>query len=145
MAYTTIKIQTSGERFYNITKPIQDALEKILTNDFPQSKSGILHLFTTHTSCALTISEAHEPAAAKDVENFLIHLAPRSLSFITHTDEGSDDSPSHMKSILLNQSLNFIVEDKKIILGIWQGIYLAEFRDSTKNREILAKFVPDRP
>ena len=143
VAYTTLQIQTSGERFYNITQNIQDALKKMLTQDFPRAKSGVLHLFTTHTSCALTISEAYDPAAARDVESFFKHIAPRDLHFITHTDEGSDDSPSHMKSVLLNQSLSFIVENEKLILGTWQGIYLAEFRDSTKKREVLVKFVPD--
>lgn len=142
MAYTTLNIPTSGERFYDITENVQNALENILKT--APAGSGILHLFTTHTSCALTISEAFDPAAAKDVEKFLKHLAPRDLSFITHTDEGEDDSPSHMKSILLQQSLNFIVEDKKLVLGKWQGIYLAEFRDSSKKREVLIKFVPDR-
>lgn len=143
MAYTTLQIPTSGERFYNITPIIQDALKKILIQDFPKAKSGILHLFTPHTSCALTISEAHDPAAAHDMESFLKHIAPRNLNFITHTDEGKDDSPSHMKSILLNQSLSLIVENKELILGTWQGIYLTEFRDSNKKRELFVKFISD--
>ncbi len=144
MAYTTLHIPTSGERFYNITENVKNALENILKDSEGKSVSGVLHLFTTHTSCSLTISEAYDPAAAKDVESFFKHLAPRNLGFITHTDEGEDDSPSHMKSVLLNQALSFIVEDKKLILGTWQGIYLAEFRDANKKREVLVKFVPDQ-
>lgn len=144
MAYTTLHISTTGERFYDITDNVKNTLENILKDPTTKTGSGVLHLFTTHTSCALTISEAYDPAAAKDVERFLKHLAPRDLGFITHTDEGEDDSPSHMKSVLLNQALSFIVEDKKLILGTWQGIYLAEFRDATKKREVLVKFVPDQ-
>ena len=144
MAYTTLNIPTNGERFYNITENVKNALENILNDNKGKSGSGILHLFTTHTSCALTISEAYDPAAAKDVERFFKHLAPRDLNFITHTDEGEDDSPSHMKSVRLNQNLSFIVDEKKLILGTWQGIYLAEFRDANKKREVLVKFVPDQ-
>lgn len=142
MAYKIIHIPTSGERFYNITKDVKSALKEVL-NSF-SAESGILHLFTPHTSCALAISEAYDPAAANDVQNFLKHLAPRNLSFITHVDEGEDDSPSHMKAILLQQSVSFIVENKELVLGTWQGIYLAEFRDAHKRRDLYLKFIPDR-
>ena len=132
--------QTQGERFYEITKEVQSFLK---TNILSNSDSGILHLFLQHTSCALTISEAYDPSAKVDLENFLKHLAPRNLSFIKHTMEGPDDSPSHMKSILLQHSLSIIVEKGELYLGTWQGIYLCEFRDSPKKRNIILKFMPD--
>lgn len=75
------------------------------------------------------------------MEKFLMHLAPRNLSFIEHDDEGEDDSPSHMKSILLNQNMGLIVESGEIVMGTWQGIYLAEFRDAPHSRKVLLKFI----
>ncbi|MBT3583696.1 MAG: YjbQ family protein [Halobacteriovoraceae bacterium] len=140
MALSTIQLETKGEAFYDITQEVRSALSNFVLAD---SLSGMLYLFITHTSCALTISEAYDPLAAKDLEKYLDHLAPRSLDFIEHTTEGPDDSPSHMKSLLLQPSLNFFIESGELILGQWQGIYLAEFRDAPKIRKILVKFVAD--
>lgn len=139
MGYNTIIQSTEGEKFYNITEKVNK--EVLALN--PQLKPGILHLFLTHTSCALTINEAYDKSAQEDLTTFLKHVAPRNLSYITHTAEGPDDSPSHMKTMLLQQSLSFIIDSGKLILGTWQGIYLAEFRDSPKHRNILVKFVAD--
>ncbi len=138
---TTIELQTSGEQFYEITDQVKMSLNKLLKDS--NSKSGVLTLFITHTSCGLTINESYDPAAKNDMENFLKHLAPRNLNFITHTEEGPDDSPSHMKTMLINQNLSFIVESEELLLGTWQGIYLCEFRDSPKTRKILVKFQAD--
>ena len=141
MKYTQTVFSTSGERFYNITQQVQSALDDLMKQS--PSPSGVLTLFNPHTSCALTINEAHDISAANDMENFLKHLAPRELPFITHTMEGSDDSPSHMKSILLQTSLQLIVEEGNLVLGTWQGIYLCEFRDAPKQRSLYLKFIPD--
>ncbi|WP_164848396.1 secondary thiamine-phosphate synthase enzyme YjbQ [Halobacteriovorax sp. HLS] len=139
MSFTKIQIKTSGERFYNITEQIKECLGSLLNG----SSSGVLHIFVQHTSCGLTINESYDPSAKEDLERFLKHLAPRNLAFIEHTDEGEDDSPSHMKTMLVNQNLGFIVEDSQLQLGTWQGIYLCEFRDSPKTRSILIKYQRD--
>lgn len=131
-----IHIETNGEGFYSITKPIEQALGKILNGT-----EGILFAFVMHTSCALTISEDYDPSARKDLENFMKHVAPRNLPFIAHTLEGPDDSPSHMKSILLQQHIALPVVGGKLTLGRWQGIYLTEFRDVQHRREIILKFM----
>ena len=138
----TFSFKTSGEKFYDITTSLNSFFQKEIIPQFKVS-SGILHLFLQHTSCALTISEAYDPSAKKDLESFMKHLAPRKLNFITHTLEGPDDSPSHMKSILLQNSLSLPIEKSEMFLGRWQGVYLAEFRDQPKQREILLKFTPD--
>ena len=138
----TFSYTTSGEKFYDITSSLNSFFKKEVTPYF-KSNSGVLHLFLQHTSCALTISEAYDPSAKKDLESFMKHLAPRSLNFITHTLEGPDDSPSHMKSILLQSSLTVPINKGGIFLGKWQGLYLAEFRDEPKRREILLKFSAD--
>lgn len=127
-----LAISTHGERFYDVSTHVQHAI----TEMFSDQRNGAAVLFCPHTSCALTIAEAYDVSARNDMENFLKHLAPRGLNFITHNDEGADDSPSHMKSILLQQSLTVIVNDARVVLGSWQGIYLAEFRDAERRREI---------
>jgi secondary thiamine-phosphate synthase enzyme len=141
--HTSFSITTNGERFYNITSQIKNSLTILMEHSSSDASSGILHLFTGHTSCALTISESYDPSAAMDVVNFMKHIAPTDLPFITHTQEGIDDSPSHMKSVLLQQSIALIVDNNQLVLGRWQGIYLAEFRTGSKQRDILLKFQPD--
>lgn len=125
-----IQISTCGEGFYDITRNIQDVVARA------KQDSGFALLFCPHTSCALAISEAYDPLAKQDIENFLKELAPRNLPFIKHDSEGADDSPSHMKSVILHQSVTFMVEKKAVLLGRWQGIYLAEFRDQPHEREL---------
>ena len=131
-----LPIQTGGERFYEITSAVRSSLK-----EHQEAKDGVLILFNPHTSCGLTIQEAYDSSAARDMEKFLQHLCPRNLAFIEHTAEGPDDSPSHMKSILLQNSLQLIVEDGEIQLGTWQGIYLCEFRDASKTRTMHLKFI----
>lgn len=134
MKIKTIEIRTNGEAFYEITESIKKLM---LDGD------GLLHLFLPHTSCALCISEAFDPTAIGDVKKFFNYLVPRNLNFITHLTEGPDDSPSHMKSILLHQSLSLMVENGQLLLGKWQGIYLAEFRDQALTRKIHYKYLKD--
>ena len=128
--------QTDGERFYDLTKEVHSSFKENCSEE-----NGLLIIFNPHTSCGLTINESYDPSAATDMESFLKHLAPRNLKFIEHTTEGEDDSPSHMKSILLQNSLQLIVEDGEIQLGQWQGIYLCEFRDARKVRKMQLKFL----
>ncbi len=134
---TTINIETVDEGFVNVTNQIRNALKDLISpND-----SGILHLFLPHTSCGLAIQEAFDSSAKTDMEKFLQHVAPRNLPFIEHTAEGEDDSPSHMKALITNHSLQIIVEAGDILLGTWQGIYLLEFRDGRHQRKLHLKFL----
>ncbi len=131
----TINIQTNGEGFYDITDRVSQVIKD---GDFT---SGICVLFVQHTSCALTINENYDPSAKNDMESFLKHLAPENLKFITHTAEGPDDSPAHLKSILLNQNLVIPFDKGNLSLGAWQGIFLTEFRKKPHNRKILIKAI----
>jgi secondary thiamine-phosphate synthase enzyme len=141
--YSELLIQTNGEKFYNITRDVRKELKSFILDNCSDKLDGVVHLFIPHTSCALCVNEAHDDKAHEDCETFLKHLAPRNLRFITHVDEGPDDSPSHMKSILLQPSLTFIVENGDLAMGTWQGIYLCEFRDGLKNRKVRLKYQPD--
>lgn len=142
MKSTKIKIQFKGPGLHSITEKVTQTLEEMFKN--PEvSSSGILHLFNLHTSSALTINESWDDTAKGDLERFLEHLAPQNLPFIQHVLEGPDDSPAHMKTALLNQHIALIVENGKILLGRWQGIFLAEFREHSLERSILCKYQPD--
>ncbi len=133
-------IQTSGEGLYKITDDVQRLFEGFVLENNPKA-SGMLFIVCMHTSCGLLVNEGYDKTAQDDIEAFLKHIAPRNLPFIKHTAEGSDDSPSHMKSALLQQNLAFLIEKGELLLGMWQAIYLAEFRDSSRKRNIMLKFI----
>ena len=98
---------------------------------------GILHLFLQHTSAALTINENADPDVRHDLAMALDRLVPESWPY-SHTAEGADDMPAHVKAALVGHSLTIPITNGKLALGTWQGIYLCEFRDSGGPRKILA-------
>jgi len=99
--------------------------------------SGMCTLFIRHTSASLIIQENYDPSARVDLETFLDRLVPEGASWITHTLEGDDDMPSHIKSVLTQVSVSIPILEGKLALGTWQGIYLWEHRDRPTPREIL--------
>jgi secondary thiamine-phosphate synthase enzyme len=98
---------------------------------------GMCTLFIRHTSASLIIQENYDPSARVDLETFMDRLIPDGASWITHTLEGDDDMPSHIKSVLTQVSLSVPILGGKLALGTWQGIYLWEHRDHPSPREIL--------
>ena len=110
-------------------------IEKHLKN-LPET--GILHLFIKHVSAGISINENYDPTVRRDLENIFNHLIPENEPFYTHTLEGSDDMPSHVKSSLVGHSLTIPITNKRLNLGTWQGIYLCEFRNNGGNRKIVA-------
>ncbi len=99
--------------------------------------TGMCTLFIRHTSASLIIQENYDPSARADLETFMDRLVPENASWITHTLEGDDDMPSHIKSVLTQVSLSIPILDGRLALGTWQGIYLWEHRDRPTPREIL--------
>lgn len=100
--------------------------------------AGLLNLFIQHTSAALTINENADPSVRTDFESAVNRIVPEGASYYTHTLEGDDDMPAHVKSSLFGPSLTIPVRDGRLALGTWQGIYLCEFRDYGGDRRILA-------
>tara|TARA_R110000868_G_scaffold64598_4_gene194083 strand:+ start:348 stop:755 length:408 start_codon:yes stop_codon:yes gene_type:complete len=135
MSLDILEIQTTSEGMIDITAQLNEKVKSI--------NSGVMIIQNSHTSCGLTINEAFDPSAKEDMENFLKHLAPENLKFIKHTDEGPDDSPSHMKALLVQPTLTIIIKDGKLMLGQWQGVYLCEFRRSPKLRRLFLKILKD--
>jgi secondary thiamine-phosphate synthase enzyme len=98
---------------------------------------GLCTLFIRHTSASLTIQENADPSAQRDLENWLNRLVPEKNPVFTHTDEGPDDMPSHIKAALTSTTLSIPILDGRPALGTWQGIFLWEHRRSPKRRQIL--------
>ena len=125
-----LKLKMKPRGFHLITEEILSQVK-----DLPQA--GIMNLFIQHTSAALTINENADPSVRRDFEEIYKRLIPENQDYYTHTSEGPDDMPSHVKSTLTGASLNIPIENKKLALGTWQGIYLCEFRNHGGPRKIL--------
>lgn len=112
--------------------------EEIIRNLPDLREEGILNLYIKHTSAGLTINENAAPSVREDMNNFLDSMVPKNWPDYTHTMEGSDDMPAHIKTSLFGTSVNIPVTGKRINLGTWQGIYMGEFRNSGGKRKIVA-------
>src|ERR1700761_4494162 len=99
---------------------------------------GILHLLIQHTSASLTLSENASPDVRRDFETWFSRAVPEGAGYWTHTLEGDDDMPAHIKAALLGPSLTLPVSAGRPALGTWQGIYLCEHRDRGGGRSLVA-------
>ncbi len=102
---------------------------------------GLLHLFIQHTSAGLAINENADPSVRVDFEGFFNRLVPENLPFLTHTLEGPDDMPAHVKSVLAGSSVSIPITGGRLNLGTWQGIYLCEFRNNGGRRRLVATVI----
>lgn len=100
-------------------------------------ETGLLNIFIKHTSAALTINENADPSVIIDFERFMNHLIPDGDRLYSHTMEGPDDMPAHIKASTFGQSLTIPITNHRLNLGTWQGIYLCEFRNHGGNRELV--------
>lgn len=103
----------------------------------PLPKSALLNVFVKHTSCGLTINENADPDVWTDMDRILDHIVPENEPYYYHTIEGADDMPAHAKSSLMGVSLTIPITNGRLNLGIWQGIYLCEFRDYGGERTLV--------
>lgn len=133
---TCFNISTQGPGLYEFTRQVRAWLAAQGAHD------GLLTLFVRHTSCSLLIQENADPEVQTDMQNFFRRLVPPtsdpSMSYLTHTYEGPDDMPAHIKAAMLPVSLSIPVEQGQMMLGTWQGIYLFEHRDRPHTREVVA-------
>ncbi len=100
-------------------------------------QTGTAHLFLQHTSASLALGENYDPTVRRDIESFIRHLIPDGWSGFTHTLEGDDDMPAHMKNIFIGSDLTLPITNGRLSLGTWQGIYLLEHRDYGGERNII--------
>jgi len=116
----------------------------LITNDIIQSipdlknfKLGLLHLFIKHTSASLTLNENSDQSVRSDFESHFNSMIPEGKEYYSHTYEGEDDMPAHIKTSILGSSLIIPINNGAIMLGTWQGIYLCEHRNNSKERKII--------
>jgi len=128
---TVLSISTSGQGMYEITDQVQAVVREAGVGD------GLCTVFVQHTSASLTIQENADPSAQHDLEQWLNRLVPEGDSQFTHSAEGPDDMPSHIKAALTGTSLAIPIVDGRLALGTWQGVYLWEHRRAPHTRRVV--------
>jgi secondary thiamine-phosphate synthase enzyme len=134
----TITLRPRARGVHLVTDEIVDALPELRG-----LQMGLAHLFIRHTSASLTLNENASPDVRRDFETWLNAAVPEDFAW-THTLEGADDMPAHVKAALMGSSLTLPVSDGRFALGTWQGIYLCEHRDRGGPRSLLVTLSGER-
>lgn len=110
----------------------------LIEKEIPQSiESGILNVFVKHTSAGITLNENADPSVRDDFNSFVDELIPENHPTYTHTYEGSDDMPAHLKSSVIGATINIPITNGRLNVGTWQGIYFCEFRNRGGARRLV--------
>ena len=126
----TILVETRGRGFTDITAAIADAVERAPVAD------GVAHIFIQHTSASLIVQENADPDVLRDLADYFEKIAPEGDGY-RHSAEGRDDMPAHIRSALTLTSLTIPVEQGRLMLGIWQGVYVFEHRRAPHTRKVI--------
>lgn len=129
----TLELSPRSRGFHLVTDEVVGRLPELA-----QMRVGLLHLWLQHTSASLTVNESADPAVRRDFERFFNRLAPQGEAGYEHDYEGPDDLPAHFKGSLLGFQLQLPIQDGRLALGTWQGIYLGEHRDHGGARRVVA-------
>tara|TARA_B100001175_G_scaffold295406_1_gene283414 strand:+ start:4407 stop:4826 length:420 start_codon:yes stop_codon:yes gene_type:complete len=132
-----LQIITNGQKLYDFTDEI---IRWIKENNF---KNGFLNLNIQHTSASLIVQENADSDVQRDLINYFDKLVPMDNTLYTHTTEGKDDMPAHIKSALTNNQISLSIKNGELLLGTWQGLYLFEHRLSSQKRKIVLHFMGD--
>jgi secondary thiamine-phosphate synthase enzyme len=128
-----IRLAARPRGFHLVTREVLEALPELRDLDV-----GLLHLLIQHTSASLSLSENASPDVRRDFESWFNQAVPEDAPYWTHTLEGPDDMPAHIKAALLGPSLTLPINRGRPALGTWQGIYLCEHRDRGGERSLVA-------
>ena len=126
-----LRVTTEGRGTYDISDDVQRAVRDAGV------RSGLCHVFICHTSASLMLCENADPSVMRDLETFMSRQVPDGDPMFTHTSEGPDDMPAHIRSILTQSDLNLPVRDGRCALGTWQGVYLWEHRRAPHTRRVI--------
>jgi secondary thiamine-phosphate synthase enzyme len=137
-AQRTVSLDPMPRGFHLITRSVVDGMPEI-----GDVRAGLLHVFIRHTSASLTLNENASPDVRRDFATWFDQAVPDGAPYWTHTLEGDDDMPAHIKSSLLGPSLTLPVSDGRLALGTWQGIYLCEHRDRGGSRSLMLTLFGD--
>ena len=133
-ASTQLAIRASRPGLHELTKDVASWVENSGIQD------GLVTIFCRHTSASLVIQENAAPAARRDLEHYFERIAPEDAGY-EHDDEGPDDMPAHLRSALTNTQLSIPVQNGRLALGTWQGIFLFEHRRNMPERQIVLHLV----
>jgi secondary thiamine-phosphate synthase enzyme len=128
-----IALEPRARGFHLVTREVLERLPELA-----RIEVGLLHLLIQHTSASLTLNENASPDVRRDFETWFSEAVPERAPYWTHTLEGSDDMPAHIKAALLGPSLTLPIASGRLALGTWQGIYLCEHRDRGGSRSLVA-------
>ena len=144
---SNLNFETNGQGFTDITKEINNWIKT------KKLKKGILLVFLKHTSCSLIINENADINVLKDLTNYMKAIVPEEKFFpidrsnkkieYLHSEEGLDDMPAHIRTMLTSNNLSFSVIDGKLEIGLWQAIYIWEHRKSNKSRSLQLHAIGD--
>jgi secondary thiamine-phosphate synthase enzyme len=129
---TEVRLRPRPRGFHLVTDEILDAVPEL-----GELRVGIAHLFLRHTSASLTINENASPDVRRDFAAWFDRAVPDGADYFTHTLEGDDDMPAHIKSSLTGLALTLPISGGRLALGTWQGVYLCEHRDSGGPRSLV--------
>lgn len=130
-------VTTPGQGLHDMTQEVAGCVDRAGIQD------GLCTVFIRHTSASLTIQENADPSAARDLERWLNRLVSEDDPLYTHTTEGPDDMPSHIKSALTATSLAIPIVNGRLALGTWQGIYVWEHRRARQRREVIVHILQE--
>src|SRR3954451_11234932 len=128
-----IRLRPRERGFHLVTREVVEALPEL-----DDVRVGLLHLFIRHTSASLTLNENASPDVRDDFEAYFDEAVPEDAPYWTHTMEGPDDMPAHIKASVLGPALSLPVADGRLALGTWQGVYLCEHRNRGGARTLVA-------
>jgi secondary thiamine-phosphate synthase enzyme len=128
--FDEIALQTEGRGLYDVTPKIIDWIDK------QEIQDGLLTLLIQHTSASLLLNENYDSDVQTDLENFFSRLVKDGDSLFTHTIEGDDDMPAHIRTALTQTNLSIPIKNKKMLLGQWQGVYVFEHRYNEFDRKV---------
>ncbi|GAC24854.1 hypothetical protein GMES_2559 [Paraglaciecola mesophila KMM 241] len=128
-----LSLRAKPRGFHLITDEIERQLEVLATINI-----GILHLFIQHTSASLTINENADPTVRSDLESHINQAVPENAAYYLHIYEGSDDMPAHIKASVFGSNITIPIQNGRLALGTWQGIYLGEHRNHGGERSVIA-------
>ena len=129
---TQLQLSAKSRGFHLVTAEI---LTQLL--ELKQFKVGLAHLFLQHTSASLAINENADRDVRLDLENYFLRSVPENQTYFRHTQEGADDMPAHIKSVIIGNSLSIPINRGQLALGTWQGIYLCEHRHDAGKRQLI--------
>jgi len=129
----SIALKPRSKGFHLVTDEITRQIPEL--NNY---RIGMLHLFIQHTSASLCLNENADPDVRTDLESHMQHIAPDNAPYYLHTCEGPDDMPAHIKHALIGSSLTIPIQNGRLALGTWQGIYLGEHRNHASSRNVIA-------